>query len=268
MQSSVALCERLAVDIERLAARYRELQEELAGLVAQVGSSYPREELIRHALEGSIKLYDAIILAGLIETLRPARILEVGGFIGFSTRWLLEASRAENATLVSVDPNIRHRVFERPTDILRQFNSAFLNSRLVPKCGFFSQKISGDYAYDYEHYTPLVPRAEVDAILDSRPILHAGNLGEEPFDFVFIDGDHGEQAVLSNFAEALKLVRPGGCIAFHDAITWPDVGRALGRIATQHADIGEVEILGHDFLQHGPAGSCDGIGVFRLHGAL
>ncbi len=98
----------------------------------------------------------------------------------------------------------------------------------MPKCGFFSQRISGDYGYDYEHYIPFVSRAEVDAILASRPILHADNLDEEPFDFIFIDGDHCEEAVLSNFAVALKLLRPPGCIAFHDAITWPDVQRALG----------------------------------------
>ncbi len=51
--------------------KYHALQEELICLVARMSSSYPREEMIRHAREGSIKLFDAIILAGLIETQRP-----------------------------------------------------------------------------------------------------------------------------------------------------------------------------------------------------
>ena len=74
-------------------ALYCQLQEELTAIVSCIQGPYPQEELVRHAQAGSIKMYDAIILAELIEAHRPARILEVGSFIGFSTRWFLEISR-------------------------------------------------------------------------------------------------------------------------------------------------------------------------------
>jgi predicted O-methyltransferase YrrM len=248
------------MEMENVVMTYHELQGQLSALVGQLDSPYTPQEMIRHACEGSIKLYDAVILAELIASKRPARILEVGGFIGFSTRWLLEMSRQENATVVSIDPNIRHRVFEQPAEILRQFNSTFLGHRLVTKCGFFSQRITGNYSYDYEHYLPYISRNEVDAILDRRPVLHAGNLDEGRFDLIFIDGDHCKSAVLSNFREALNLLNPQGRVVFHDAITWPDVGRGLEEIATDYRSLGEVEVLGRT-----STGPCDGIGVFHLY---
>jgi hypothetical protein len=169
MENTIALCDRLKLKETRLAAKYHELQEELTRLVAQVESPCPPEQLVRHVLAGSIKLYDAIILAELIVRQRPKRLLEVGGFIGLSTRWLLEASRATKATVVSIDTNIRHLIFEWPADLLRRFNSTF-SSRLVQRCGFFSRRISSDYAYDHEYYAPVLSRAEVEAIIASRHV--------------------------------------------------------------------------------------------------
>ncbi len=123
--------------------------------------------------------------------------------------------------------------------------------------------MSGDYYYDYEHYPPFVPREEVDQIMRSRPVLNGGNLGEGQFDFVFIDGDHTEGAVLSNFAAALPVLKPNGCVAFHDAVSWPSVARALATIAHRYAAAGCVEVYGRGVHEHGHAALCDGIGVFH-----
>jgi predicted O-methyltransferase YrrM len=249
-------------DQDTLEARYRVLRAELAELVAGTKTPYPAEEMVRHALAGSIKVHDAVILARLVEESAPARILEVGSFLGFSTRWLLEASREVGSALISIDPGIRHRVFDRPADVLRRFNAEFLGSRLTTRRGFFSERMSGGWYYDYEHYEPLVSRPEVDALFNSLPLLTRENLGEGTFDFIFIDGDHSRKGVLTNFAEALPLLNPGGCVAFHDALTWPDVGDALAEIAERCADIGEVEMRGKGV----PAEACEGVGVFRLRG--
>ena len=56
-------------------------------------------------------------------------------------------------------------------------------------------------------------------------------------DFLFIDADHTEQGVRSDYAMYSPLVRKGGIIAFHDiAINHPDYGiRALwGELAVSH----------------------------------
>jgi predicted O-methyltransferase YrrM len=246
---------------ERAAALYRKLQDERDALAARVRGPYPPGEFVRHAQEGSIKFHDALILAELLEEHRPARILEVGSFIGFSTRWLLEISRPWDAAVTAVDPGIRHRVFDRPGDVLRQFNAAFLPGRLVVQRGFFSQPMAGDWCFDYQHYQPFLDRQAVDAIMHDTPVLTGKDLTGGPFDLVFIDGDHLETSVLANFREALAVLAPRGRIAFHDAVTWPDVSRALGRIARDHADLGSVDVLGAD-RQQPDVNVCDGIGVF------
>lgn len=43
-------------------------------------------------------------------------------------------------------------------------------------------------------------------------------LGGEPVDLLFIDGDHTEQGVEADYRDYQHLVRPGGIIAFHDIV--------------------------------------------------
>jgi len=43
-------------------------------------------------------------------------------------------------------------------------------------------------------------------------------LGDDPVDFLFIDGDHTEQGVAKDYEMYGPLVRPGGLIAFHDIV--------------------------------------------------
>lgn len=56
------------------------------------------------------------------------------------------------------------------------------------------------------------------------------DLGGEPVDFLFIDGDHTEAGVEADYQDYRGLVRPGGLIAFHD--------------------IAERQVLGSNQVQH------------------
>jgi predicted O-methyltransferase YrrM len=62
---------------------------------------------------------------------------------------------------------------------------------------------------------------------ESRDILPT--LPDESFDGAFMDGDHSREGVLSDAAQALRLVRPGGWLAFHDwdEDTCPEVRPAI-----------------------------------------
>lgn len=54
------------------------------------------------------------------------------------------------------------------------------------------------------------------------------------FDFAFIDGDHEYASVYRDFSSVLKLMIPGGRIAFHDVVeTWPGSKRAWDEHASQ-----------------------------------
>jgi len=50
---------------------------------------------------------------------------------------------------------------------------------------------------------------------DSRTL--APSRVDEKVDLCFIDGEHTDEAVLSDFKFCLEVLRPDGCIAFHDA---------------------------------------------------
>jgi len=51
---------------------------------------------------------------------------------------------------------------------------------------------------------------------------------DKPIDFLFVDGDHTEEGVLSDWREWHRFVQPGGRVAFHDARIfengWPKKG--------------------------------------------
>ncbi len=54
-----------------------------------------------------------------------------------------------------------------------------------------------------------------------NPILVNRAYKLAPYDFIFVDGDHSFEGVNRDFNNYLQMVRPGGCIAFHD-IAAPD----------------------------------------------
>jgi len=62
-------------------------------------------------------------------------------------------------------------------------------------------------------------------------------LGNDPIDFLFIDGDHTYKGIKNDFEMYAPLVRKGGLIAFHDII--PNI--------TKHEDAATIEV--HLFWQ-------------------
>lgn len=82
-----------------------------------------------------------------------------------------------------------------------------------------------------------------------------------PADFLFIDGDHTFDGVCSDFIEYAPLVRPGGIIALHDVVPYPEVPRCEAdvfwreHILPAHPEAIEIRTDG-DYL------GC-GIGVIR-----
>ena len=241
---------------------YNRLKKELHDLIAETGNQYPLEQRWSHAREGSIKFTDAYILKQILHKYKPATILEVGSFVGFSTRWLLEITKSWNAKVTAVDPNIRHRVFDDPHSILIKFNSRFYPERLEIVCGFFGPYDDNIY-YDYEHYEPRMERSQVDELLKQKLVIDKS--WNRKFDFIFIDGDHTYESVMNNFEIATGLLNDGGSIAFHDALSWMGVNKALKELKVKYRDGAEVGIYGSaDRALFRPFGvHIDGVGLFR-----
>jgi predicted O-methyltransferase YrrM len=69
----------------------------------------------------------------------------------------------------------------------------------------------------------------------------------QPIDFLFVDGDHSEQAVRQDWDDWCRFVVPGGVVAFHDARagafgSWPDANfgpvKVVDRLFRQHSILG------------------------------
>lgn len=73
-----------------------------------------------------------------------------------------------------------------------------------------------------------VPIIEVMGISSAPATIQAVKnlLGEDLVDLLFIDGDHGYEAVKADFINYSTLVRDGGWIAFHDIHHFPSAGEA------------------------------------------
>jgi len=243
------------------------IRKELFGLIENHYMPHPLDHRFTHAIHGSVKLTDAYVLELLLEKYRPKTILEIGSFLGFSTRWILEISYEWGAAVTAVDPNIRHRIFDNPRAFVEGLNSKFYPDALEIETAFFGD-CNFDVYHDYEYYEPKRDRNHVDELLKKiGRIDGSGNTWNRKFDFIFIDGNHSYESVMNNFTNALALLNDGGCIAFHDVLTWEGVQRALNELKIEYQGKAEVNIYGKfdnllltTFLNK----TNDGIGLFKL----
>ena len=191
-------------DIYKKFKLYRKIKKDLFSILAQTKSYYPLDKRLLHANHGSLKFTDAHILNNILRKYKPATILEIGSFLGFSTRWILEVSKSWSPKLTAVDPNIRHRIFDDPRSCAEKLNSEFLQNNLEIVTGFFGQ-INDNIYYDYEHYQPTHTREYVDKLAAKREKINKS--WNRKFEFIFIDGDHSYKSVMNNFDIALQWTR-------------------------------------------------------------
>ncbi len=227
--------------VDEAARVYDAIHDELLEILKD-NQRYPFEEVKKEALGGSLKFYDAYIFKKILTKHKPKTILEIGSFLGFSTRWLLEVSAPWNAMITAVDPNIRHRIFDNPRLIDLKFNSQFIGDRLTVIEGFFGPLVRAPYFYWlYDKYEPRLSKAEVDQLLDSRQII--GSNWPHKYDLIFIDGEHAYDAAKANFITALPLLNQNGRIIFHDVYSIADVTRFLVDISSEYRDRIRVRFL-------------------------
>jgi len=242
---------------------YARIWRDLYLLLKEMDSPYPLGERLRQASHGSLKPTDALILDRILRRRRPRSILEIGSFLGLSTRWLLDSSRGWGARVTAVDPNIRHRIFDEPRLHVEALNRHCYPERLEIVSGFFGSY--GEWVYDcYSQTEPCRSRDFVDSLLADRSVIDEA--WGRSFDFIYIDGDHSYEAVMRDFRLALNFLAPNGCIAFHDPLSWQGVSRALKEIAREFEAKATVKILGEsDRRILGLFGRAnDGIGLFEL----
>jgi len=259
--------------------RYHAAQSDyLDSLIAMYGDTQDSRSLIDNAVDGSIKLLDALYIRDVIADLRPKKILEIGSFLGFSTKWILDCSEADTK-VTSLDPGVRHRVFDNVDEHVRKFCAAYSERHMIIKA-YLSEKDMLMFLHDYLKFEPKWEAADAVKFLDSIEVV------TEPFDefdFAFIDGDHSFSATVKNTYLVSKMMPNGGVIIVHDALSCPEVRPALERLA--EVSNGGMELMpiagskfhraadrnweryGHDQLSAMKQSFCDGLGVIEVKDA-
>ena len=80
--------------------------------------------------------------------------------------------------------------------------------------------------------------------------------GEQPVDFIFIDGDHTYEGVRKDFEMYKPLIRNGGYIAFHDIVYAEGVSRFWLEIQKQYST--KWEFISENNPQYG-------IGILQIN---
>jgi predicted O-methyltransferase YrrM len=218
--------------------QYYQHQDNFYASVLAKYPDQPQTAVRNHARDGSIKLLDALALRDLLIEAKPKAVLEIGSFLGFSTKWILAATEGSQAKVTSLDPGIIHRIFDNVADHVREYCATYAD-RLSQKRAFLSfanyNLILAEVLREHNWQGDPV---EILNALKSIPVI------TEPFakfDFVFVDGDHTYKATILNVLHAAEMATDGATIVIHDAISWPQVEPALNDLC--HASGGQLELV-------------------------
>lgn len=137
---------------------------------------------------------------------RCKRVVEVGSFAGRSARAMADAM-APRAFMLCVDP----------LDPTRDGDGLCR----VPGGAPITTLEEGDAVHNElcTNLSDLILAGRVRVVRDSSLAVAASLRHSDPFDFVFLDGDHATEAVAADIAAWLPLVAYGGYIAGHDYYT-------------------------------------------------
>ena len=154
---------------------------------------------------GSVNPGDRRALFYLVRAFRPAKVLEIGTYLGASTLHIGAAlashARDRIPRLVTVD--IRD-VNDSPLSFWRQAGLAKSPKQMVEA---------------------LNETVEIMFVTNDSRHFFANN--KERFDFIFLDGDHAAETVYEEIVSSLEVINKNGLIVLHDYFPdgrplWPD----------------------------------------------
>lgn len=156
--------------------------------------------------DGNVSVHELVVLAQLVRSRSPQRIFEIGTFDGRTTLTL-----AAN----SPDSAVVHTL-----DLPSSMSSAF---ELAPHERKYVDKVASGARVHRSEFAGKVRQLLGDsATFDFTPY---------PSDFVFVDGSHAYEYVVSDSHKARAMIGDGpGTIVWHDYGEWADVTRALNEL--------------------------------------
>jgi predicted O-methyltransferase YrrM len=177
--------------------------------VVPPGSRTELREL--QGVDGNTSVTELVVLASLAAQLDARRLFEIGTFDG-RTAVNLAANAAPDATVFTLDLPPAAAAAGAATLDVDADDRKYIQS---PRSG---ARIAGS------ELAPRIQRLFGDsATFDFTP--HAGTI-----DLCFVDGSHAYSYVVNDSAHALRMVRPGGVVLWHDYANWDGVTEALDEL--------------------------------------
>jgi len=136
--------------------------------------------------------------------------LEIGSYCGKSAVYIGSACKANKSILFSID---HHCGSEEQQPGEAYFDPDLLNQETgkIDTLKFFCKTIT-DFNLE-DAVIPVVGRSEI-----------VGRSWQTPLSFVFIDGSHAYESVLSDYDTWSRHIIPGGYLVFHDIFPDPAQG--------------------------------------------
>jgi predicted O-methyltransferase YrrM len=221
------------VQPSNLDERFHASYEAVMGAYRDLG--YPNELLGQWALPER----DALTLLAEVEELQPRNILEVGTYVGV-TSLLLALHTSADTRIHTVDPNF-------PLQIeMSAMQSNLYGSNVAVKTQQLGQQAAHSLGLDGRivFHEGGFSVGSTFSSNNADPLARVEVVGAElcaqygPFDCIFVDGLHYEDAVLSDLNLAARHITPEGVIGIHDAKgRWAsNVRRAVFRFLEEHDD--------------------------------
>lgn len=161
---------------------------------------------------------------------RSLRGLHIGNFVGVSLAHVTDAARRidPQAVVVSIDPNVPHRGFESPQDlVVGLMNRYGLESNWMPVTAFSLEPSRVRDLTNRKRSATAFASYHGQSAAEGLMNLH--RLGCR-FDFVLIDGNHNAAYLRRELGAVSKIVRPGALIFLDDVDkkNWKGVHTVFG----------------------------------------
>lgn len=199
------------VNLYRLPASALKLPEiPLSELLPKVDSICVNLQYALHRV-GSLPLEELVILTILVRHFQPKRIVEIGTSEGRTTI-NLALNAPPDAEIITLDlpPELtgEHRKHSGPNYKQMNIDEPGVLFRNHPVASKIKMVLADSTKFDWTPY-------------------------ERSVDFVFIDGAHDYESVRKDTENALRIIRPGGIIVWHDYGVWKGVTRCLDELRKQ-----------------------------------
>ena len=174
-------------------------------------------------IPGWFEEVNATAMFKVLAEVRPRRVVEIGSFMGRSTVFFASSLQALDidGRVAAIDPHSGDRMQRESLGMVS-----------IPS---------------FDMFRTYVRASGVEEIID--PIVATSSEAAidwtEPFQFLFVDGWHGYEAVLADGREWAANIAPDGVIVFDDAIAYEEVRRAVLKLDRE----GTIHLWGYFFGQ-------------------